>query len=181
MMSSQFKEKIHLQDYSKKPQIHGVKILDLPLFSDDGGSFVEIARIVETQNFVSLKNFSKFKVKQFNWSQIYPGVVKAGHLHFKQDDIWFVPPGDRVLVGLIDVRKSSPTSGEKMRFVLGAYKAQLLYIPRGVIHGVANIWQKPATLIYLVNQYWTDDSKKCDEYRVSWEEFGDEFWEMGKG
>lgn len=177
MLTQEYKSKTKLQDYSKKPQIQGVKILDLPMFSDDGGSFIEIARFSSGK----LKNFPKFDVHQLNWSEIYPGVIKAGHLHLKQDDIWFVPPNNRALVGLIDARENSKTSSQKMRFVLGANKAQLLFIPHGVIHGAANIWQKPATLIYLVNQYWTDEPRSCDEHRISWEEFGEGFWEVSKG
>lgn len=179
MIHDTYQNQIHKQDYSPKPKIEGIKIIDLPYFIDDGGIFCEIARILLDTGIQEY--FPDFKLRQINWSQIEPGLIKAGHLHKKQEDIWFVPPTDRVLVGLIDARQKSPTVNVKMRFVLGAGKARLLYIPRGVIHGCANPYQRPMTLIYLVNQYWTDDQKKSDEWRVDYQIFEKGFWEIAKG
>ncbi|HCA67378.1 MAG TPA: spore coat protein [Candidatus Jacksonbacteria bacterium] len=179
MISQTFADKISKQDYTKKALIEGVKIIDISYFTDDGGAFCEIARILDDAGVRD--HFAEFKLKQINWSQIEPGLIKAGHLHKNQEDIWFVPPTDRVLVGLMDVRKGSPTLGAKMRFVLGAGRARLLYIPRGVVHGCANPYTKPMTLIYLVNQNWTDDPEKSDEFRIDYSEFGEGFWEMVKG
>ncbi len=70
-------------------------------------------------------------VTQINFSRVLPGAIKAFHLHLNQEDVWFVPPTDRLLVGLVDVREKSPTFDQNMRFVLGANRARLLYIPRG--------------------------------------------------
>ncbi|MFH1712747.1 MAG: dTDP-4-dehydrorhamnose 3,5-epimerase family protein [Candidatus Jacksonbacteria bacterium] len=179
MIHDTYQNQIHKQNYSPKPKIEGVKIIDLPYFIDDGGVFCEIARILSDTGIQEY--FPDFKLRQINWSQIQPGLIKAGHLHKKQEDIWFVPPIDRVLVGLIDARKGSATVNVKMRFVLGAGKARLLYIPRGVIHGCANPYSRPMTLIYLVNQYWTDDQKNTDEWRVDYQIFGKGFWEIAKG
>lgn len=179
MFHSSYTNKITKQDYSKKPLIDGVKIIDIPYFTDDGGAFCEMARILDDAGI--REHFPDFKLKQINWSEIQPGLIKAGHIHKNQEDIWFVPPTDRVLVGLIDLRDGSQTLGVKMRFVLGAGRARLLYIPRGVAHGCANPYGKPMTLLYLVNQNWTDDPEKSDEYRIDYCEFGDGFWEMAKG
>lgn len=175
MITDKYQNKLTKQDYSKKPIIDGVKLIDVSFFSDDGGSFCEIARIMDD---ASVKdNFPEFKIKQVNWSQLETGVIKAGHLHKVQTDIWFVPPTDRVLVGLIDAREGSSSSDVKLRFVMGGGKAQLLFVPPGVIHGAANPYNRPMTLIYLVDQYW--DGK--DEWRVDWTEFGKGFWEIAKG
>ena len=35
-----------------------------------------------------------------------PGVIKAFHLHRRQTDVWFVPPGDKMLLVLLDVRRA---------------------------------------------------------------------------
>lgn len=179
MLHSDYQSRLTKQDYLPKPQIEGVKIIDLPYFSDDGGAFCEIARILIDAGIQ--EHFSDFKLRQINWSQIEPGLIKAGHLHKKQEDIWFVPPSDRVLVGLIDAREGSATVNVKMRFVLGAGKARLLYIPRGIIHGCANPYNRKMTVIYLVNQHWTDDQKESDEWRVDYQIFGKGFWEIAKG
>jgi dTDP-4-dehydrorhamnose 3,5-epimerase len=167
--------KLTKQDYSAHPKIDGVKIINLDYCVDDGGAFCEIARILEDSTVK--KHFPNFNLRQINWSQIESGLIKAGHLHKKQEDVWFVPPSDKIIVGLIDARPSSPSFKVKTRLILGGGKARLLYIPRGIIHGCANPYTRPMTIIYLVNQYW-DGS---DEWRVDYKEFGEGFWEIAKG
>ena len=101
------------------------------------------------------------------------------HLHYNQEDVWFIMPYDRLLIGLFDARKDSPTYNQTMRFVMGAGRAQALYIPRGVAHGLANVWQQPANMIYFVNQCF--DAKDPDERRLPWDILGEDFWEIKKG
>ena len=88
-------------------------------------------------------------------------------------------PYDRILVGLLDARKDSPTYNRSMRLVLGAGRAQALYIPRGVAHGLANLWQNPASMIYFVNQCF--DPNNPDEHRLPWNTLGEDFWTIRKG
>jgi dTDP-4-dehydrorhamnose 3,5-epimerase len=175
-IGEEFKNKITAQDYSKKPQIDGVKFFDINQFAEDGGVFAELARLDDSGNMLAVPGF---KVKQFNRSEMEPGTIKAWHLHFNQEDLWFVAPSDRLLVGLYDLRKNSQTYGVKMRFVLGAGKSRLLYIPRGVAHGVANLTNKTTPLIYVVNQFF--DANALDERRLPWDFLGKEFWELQKG
>jgi dTDP-4-dehydrorhamnose 3,5-epimerase len=108
-----------------------------------------------------------------------PGTIKAFHLHFNQEDVWFVMPYDRLLIGLFDARENSKTYKQSMRFVMGAGRAQILYLPRGVAHGLANIWQQPANMIYFVNQQF--DANQPDEQRLPWDTLGADFWEIKKG
>jgi len=171
-----FVGELSVQDYSKKPTIEGVKIIPLNLFVDDGGAMAEIVRLDENGNAQILP---AFKVRQSNLSLLMPGTIKAFHLHYNQEDLWVVMPYDRVLVGLVDCRKNSPSYQNSMRFILGAGRAQALYIPRGVAHGLANVWLQPANMIYLVNQQF--DSENPDEHRLPWNMLGDDFWEIKKG
>ncbi|MFH1426583.1 MAG: dTDP-4-dehydrorhamnose 3,5-epimerase family protein [Candidatus Kerfeldbacteria bacterium] len=175
-IAKEVRKDYNVQDYSKKPVIEGVELNKLQSFSDDGGYFVELSRFVNER----LKEFQDFSIEQMNFSQMLPGVVKAAHLHLKQEDIWFVPLSDRLLVGLMDCREDSPTKGEKMRFVMGGGRAELLYIPRGVAHGAANLWDKPAHVIYFVNNPFDPDPEKTDEGRLPWDTFGEGFWELSK-
>ena len=78
-------------------------------------------------------------MRQSSYSLVLPGAVKAFHLHFNQEDVWFVPPTDRLLIGLVDARKDSPTYGKPCALSWAAVRRSLLYIPRGVGHGCANI------------------------------------------
>ncbi len=175
-ISSNVRKKLHVQEYSAKPKIDGVQIVDLPTFSDDGGYFLELSRFVSGHP----KAFADFELKQMNFSEMMPGVIKAAHLHFQQEDIWFVPPSHRLLIGLMDVRDGSPTEGVHMRFVAGAGKARLIYIPRGIAHGAANLGTQTAAIIYLVNNEFTPDSEHTDEHRLPWDIFGADFWTLSK-
>ena len=175
-IGADYKEEISVQDYSRKKFIEGVQIINLPMFYDDGGCLAEILRFDENGNWQHLPDF---KVSQTTFSQMMPGVIKAFHLHFNQEDVWFIMPYDRMLIGLFDAREDSPTYNQQMRFVLGAGRAQALYIPRGVAHGLANVWQTPSNMIYFVNQHF--DANEPDERRLPWDILGADFWELKKG
>jgi dTDP-4-dehydrorhamnose 3,5-epimerase len=169
--SSQFQ----LQSYSREPVIEGVLLRELNCFVDDGGYFLELSRLSQGMS----EQFAGFEAKQVNYSRVLPGAVKAFHLHLHQEDIWFVPPHERALVVLTDQRKSSPTAGVTMRLVLGEGKSRLLYIPRGVAHGVANPWTEPVSVMYLVNQQF--DAGTPDEGRIPWDFLGKSIWDIAKG
>lgn len=165
------------QDYSKKPLIAGVKIVDLPYFADDGGYLLELGRWTKH----TMAAFPGFDLRQMNYSEMDPGVIKAWHLHYQQDDIWFIPPSHKLLLMMRDCRTKSTTKHVMMRVIAGAGKAKLVYIPRGVAHGAANLWQKPAAVLYFVNNHFTADPKQSDEQRLPWDQFGKEVWELTKG
>jgi dTDP-4-dehydrorhamnose 3,5-epimerase-like enzyme len=175
-LGTEFQPHLSTQDYSKKPTIDGVKLLDLRLMLDDGGSFAELVRLTEEG---ALEAFPDFTPRQSSYSEVLPGAIKAFHLHFNQEDVWFVPPTHRLLIGLVDVRKDSPTYKVSQRFVMGAGRAQLLHIPRGVGHGGANIWQQPASILYFVNQQF--DLANPDERRLPWDVLGADFWQLSQG
>lgn len=177
MFSKDIGKKIVKQSYKPASVIDGVKFIELKEFVDDSGSFLQLGKL----NRGILEDVPNFETKQMNYSQVYPGAIKATHIHKNQEDIWFVPASSRLLAGLKDIRKGSKTEGVVMRFVMGAGKSRLLVIPRGVAHGVANPWNETGTIIYFVNQYFSADEKKCDEYRLDPYFFGKDFWEIRKG
>ena len=175
-LGPEFRDKVTTQQYGSAPRIDGVRLIDLRLMTDDGGSFAELVRLDEEGN---LEGVPGFKVRQSSYSLMLPGVIKAFHLHYNQEDVWFVPPTDRIVVGLIDARRESPTYDVRMRLVLGAGKAQLLYIPRGVAHGGANLTPQSAVIFYYVNQHFSLGDP--DERRLPWDAAGPDFWEMTRG
>ena len=177
MFPKDIEKKLSKQCYGSAPKIEGVRFIDLKEFVDDGGSFLELGRFVKGTHTA----IPDFEAKQINYSRVLSGVIKATHIHKNQEDVWFVPPHDRLLVGLQDLREKSKTKGVTMRFVLGGGKSQLLIIPAGVAHGLANPWQAPATVIYFVNQHFSADEKVCDEYRLPPDFFGKDFWEIKRG
>jgi len=175
-ISSEFKSKVTTQEYGPKPAIDGVRIIDLKIMNDDGGSFMEVARLDDKGFLTALPDF---QVRQTSYSLVLPGAVKAFHLHFRQDDVWFVPPSERLLAGLIDTRDGSPSVGVSQRIALGGGKAQLLFIPRGVAHGVANLWAASGAIFYFVNQHF--DITDPDERRLPYDSAGEHFWEIQPG
>jgi len=104
--ADQFADELTTQGYGGGPRIDGVRVLDLRLLTDDGGSFAELVRLDESGR---LEAIPDFKVRQSSYSLVLPGAIKAFHLHFNQEDVWFVPPTDRLLVGLVDARRDSAT------------------------------------------------------------------------
>lgn len=175
-IDKRYQERLSTQRYESAPKIDGVAFVDLRRVVEDGGEFMELGRLTEAAEHSGLKGF---QVRQVNYSSLQPGTVKAWHVHKTQEDLWFVPPQFRLLVGLLDCRDGSPTSGQHMRFVMGDGRAQLLHIPRGVAHGVANPWPFVASMVYLVNQQFSVD--EADEHRLPWDLLGKEFWHAEPG
>ena len=173
---SQYSSQVSTQSYGKKGQIDGLELLHLPWNSDDGGNFSEIFRLDKGQ-VTGLKD--PFEAKQVSMSLIIPGTIKAYHLHYRQDDIWYVSPLQRLLVNLHDVREDSPTFDSHQRIVLGGGKNLLLRIPRGVAHGVANIYSQEMMLFYATNEQF--ELSNPDEQRLPWDIFGKDVWELSKG
>jgi dTDP-4-dehydrorhamnose 3,5-epimerase len=173
-LSPKIIDKLTLQEYGPRNMISGVRFIDFDFHSDDGGDFHELARLTGGVT----EMVPGFEVRQINRSRFNPGLVKAFHLHLKQDEVWAVHPLDRLLVGLIDVRRNSETEGVNMRFVLSAGKPRMLYIPKGVAHGGMVLGQSPVDVLYLVNQHFSLTSP--DEWRLPWNILGESFWEIKK-
>ncbi len=174
-LSREVLDKLRLQEYHREKPIFGVQLIDFDFYPDDGGDFFEVARL--SNGFA--ERVTDFELRQINRSRFNPGLVKAFHLHLRQDEIWAVHPLDRLIVGLFDVRSGSETEGTHMRLVLGGGKCKLLYIPRGVAHGGAVPGQNPVDVIYLVNQQFSLDNP--DEWRLPWNILGEDFWQISKG
>lgn len=169
--------RLSVQRYGAEARIEGVEVRDLVRHVDDGGSLVELARL----DGGALKTRPGFRVRQVNYSILEPGTIKAFHLHLRQSELWFAAPGARLLVGLLDARRDSPTRRAVMRFVLGDGRSALLHIPAGVAHGVSNPGERPAALVYLADQEFDPDPERCDERRLPWDTLGADFWERQRG
>lgn len=175
-IDGKYQKQLYIQDYSKKEVIEGVKIIELKNMSGEDGDFSELLRL-NIQG--EAEGFPGFYLRQISRSKMIPGSVKAWHIHFAQEDIWHILPSDKLLLGLWDIRKDSPTKHKSMRLALGGGKAHLIYIPRGVAHGAVNFSNKEGTILYFVNAQF--DIANPDEHRLPWDALGKEFWELPKG
>jgi dTDP-4-dehydrorhamnose 3,5-epimerase len=166
------------QSYAARPAIEGVVLGEVPVFRGPDGLFGELMRLDGDH---AVQGLAGFRPIQWNWSLLEPGAVKAWHLHLAQEDLWIVPPDSALLVGLVDLRRQSPTASAVQRLALGAGRCHRLLIPRGVAHGVANLGVRAQVMLYAVNQFFTPDPAHTDEWRLPWDRFGAEVWAMDKG
>ena len=166
-----------IQDYAPTPRIEGLEIIELRRFNDDGGAMTELGRFDDGQ----LQAAPGFTAQQMNYSIMDPLAIKAFHLHKRQTDVWFVPPSDKILLCVGDVRKGSPTEGLVQRIVLGDGKSFQVRIPPGVAHGCKNLLTaRTSAIIYFVDVQFSVDAK-CDEGRLPWDFFGTELWDVERG
>lgn len=171
------KRAFHLQSYAPAVTIEGVRLVELKRHADDGGSMTELARLVDGHP----EMLADFTVRQVNYSEMAPGALKAFHLHQRQTDVWYVPPSDRLLIVLLDVRKQSRTEGTRMRVMLGNGSSRLLVIPPGVAHGARNLGTETGRIIYLTDLHFSAEPSACDEGRLPWDFAGADIWDMTKG
>ena len=176
-LSSQAKRVFQTQSYTPRTTIDGVQIMELKRHDDDGGSMTELARLVDGVP----QSVSDFVVRQVNFAEIAAGTIKAFHVHARQTDVWFVPPTDRVLILLADVRRGSRTEGATMRFMLGNGSSRMVRIPPGVAHGAKNLGSTTGHIIYLTDLHFSPDPSDCDEGRLPWDYLGAEVWDVTRG
>lgn len=134
--------------------IEGTVLEDLVTHTDERGFFREIIRVTD--------EFFAEGFGQWSHSLMYPGVIKAWHIHKKQIDWWYVCNG-LLKVALHDTRPDSPSYRETMEFLMGDDQpARLVRIPPGVAHGCKCL-NGPANLFYVTSSVYDPD----DEGRIA--------------
>jgi dTDP-4-dehydrorhamnose 3,5-epimerase len=132
-------------------QIEGVVVQPLVRHADDRGWFEEVIRVTDA--------FFAEGFGQWSHSKMYPGVVKAWHIHKTQIDWWYVPFG-RIRVALHDLRPESQTRGVTQELQMGEdLPPVLLKIPAGVAHGCKVIGAMPAHLFYVTSCTYNPDEE----------------------
>ena len=175
--SPKAKAQYKLQSYEKKRGIEGLEIVELKRFNDDGGAMTELARL----DGGAVQGLKGFQALQVNYSTMEPLAIKAFHLHRRQTDVWFVPPADKILLVVADVRAGSPTEGLVQRIVLGDGNSRLVRIPPGVAHGAKNLRPSaPGVIVYFVDVHFSVGAE-CDEGRLPWDHFGAQVWDVERG
>ncbi|HEX7041770.1 MAG TPA: dTDP-4-dehydrorhamnose 3,5-epimerase family protein [Patescibacteria group bacterium] len=172
-IAKEYQNFISVQDYSKKPEIKDVQVVQINVFTGEDGDFSELVRLTPEGK---LEAFPNFLPRQISRSKVLPGSVKAWHFHLKQDEIQTVLPEDKLIIGLWDLREESPTKGMTMRLAFGGGKGHWVYIPRGVAHGYMNPFVKDATVLYLTSEQFNIEDP--DEQRLPWDSMGPDFWKI---
>jgi dTDP-4-dehydrorhamnose 3,5-epimerase len=134
--------------------IDGVKIKKLKVIPDERGWLMEILRSDDDI-------FEKFG--QVYLTTAYPGVVKAWHLHKKQQDNFTCIKG-MMKVALYDSRKGSPTHKEINEFFIGERNPTLISVPPLVYHGFKAIGTESAFFLSIPTLPY--NYGEPDEYRL---------------
>lgn len=105
--------------------IDGVEVFPLRRIQDERGMVMHMLRADD-------KHFSGFG--EIYFSVVYPGVIKAWHLHSRMTINYAVVDGNIKLV-LCDQRPASRTRGEVQEIFFGQVNYQLVRVPPGVVNG----------------------------------------------
>jgi dTDP-4-dehydrorhamnose 3,5-epimerase len=138
----------------ESPAIKGLYIVQLKVFEDSRGRFMETFR----KEWFPQREWG---IIQNNRSDSKKGVLRGLHFHYHQVDYWYCPFG-RIRAGLVDLRPESPTFRNSTTVEMGEENNVGLFVPVGVAHGFAALTD--CTLMYVVDNYY--DS--TDEFGVIW-------------
>jgi dTDP-4-dehydrorhamnose 3,5-epimerase len=114
--------------------IDGVEIIPLRTIPDERGMVRHMMKSTDP-------HFHGFG--EIYFSVIFPGAIKAWHMHRKMELNYAVISGNIKLV-LHDARKGSPTQRETQEIFLGEENYVLVKVPPGVVNGFAAIGTEKA-------------------------------------
>ena len=134
--------------------IAGVRLHPVAVWPDDRGHFLEVQRVGQ-----GLAAEFPTASTQVSATVTYPGIVKAFHYHCRQYDCWTVVKG-MLQIALVDMRKHSPTFGERNTLYVGEMRPWQVLIPPGVAHGYKVIGREPAVLVYVTSRCY-DPADEC--------------------
>ena len=140
--------------------IPGVLIVDRPMHADDRGSFREVVRLNELEQFRNVP----FNPVQWNHSYSLPRVIRA--LHAEPWNKLVYPITGELFTALVDIRPESPTFGTVLTFTLNDRNRHALFIPNGVANSICVAGDQPVHYCYLVDSYWNDAPKPA----VAWDD-----------
>jgi dTDP-4-dehydrorhamnose 3,5-epimerase len=139
--------------------IHDIIIRDLMKYQDQRGWLMELFRSDEiAKEFLPAMSYI---------SQTEPGVARGPHEHKDQADLFcFVGPS-MFQVYMWDIRKNSPTFGNKMVINAGEQKPQAIIVPAGIVHAYRNVGKIQGWIINLPNRLYAGKERKeiVDEIR----------------
>ncbi len=128
----------------------GVKIYTLETHRDERGSLTEVFRNswCHEQHFL-----------QWNYFTNEANVLRGVHVHPVHTDYLIILTGS-IMVGLLDLRKQSPTYFKSYLIELSSEPRQAIIIPNGIAHGLYS--KGLSSYIIGIDQYWgTEDDLGC--------------------
>jgi dTDP-4-dehydrorhamnose 3,5-epimerase len=106
-----------------------------------------------------------FEVYRQSWPGLFPtvqwnvcsssaGVVRGAHAHVNYLEFYTLPFG-RVILGLADIRRQSPTFGRSIQLNWSAHDGFAVIVPIGVAHVV--FFEENSLLAFGLSGYWERD------------------------
>ena len=142
-------------------EITDVKIIEVDVFGDERGFFMETFRVDEFVKKTGAKPFV-----QDNHSKSTKGILRG--LHYQQQQtqgkLVRVTSGEVYDVA-VDMRKSSSTFGQAVGVVLSAENKRQLWVPEGFAHGFY-VMSESAEFVYKCTDYYHPES----EVSVRWDD-----------
>ena len=105
--------------------IEGIEVFPLRRIQDERGMVMHMLK-------ASDPHFQKFG--EIYFSIIYPGVIKAWHLHSRMTINYAVVMGN-IKLALFDQRPDSKTKGQLQEIYVGQVNYNLVRVPPGVVNG----------------------------------------------
>ena len=133
---------------------HGVVWRELTTHADHRGDLTEVFRAEWHEGPAPV---------QWNFVRSERNVLRGVHAHPRHDD-YLVMLRQRMLLGLKDLRRDSPTHDLAAMVELDGDHLSAIFIPHGVAHGF--YLPSEALYIYAVNSYWD----RSDELRCRWDD-----------
>ena len=134
--------------------IDGVRIKQLRVIPDERGRVMEILR----RDDECFLGFGQVYI-----TTVYPGVVKAWHLHKIQTDNICAVRG-MIRLALYDARPDSPTRGEIMELHAGEHNPLLITVPPEIYHGWKGVGECEAIVVNTPTEPY--NREQPDEYRL---------------
>jgi dTDP-4-dehydrorhamnose 3,5-epimerase len=126
-----------------KTGIEGCGIVPIPTNPDGRGYLQELYR----QSWPGV-----FPAVQWNAVVSKAGVVRGTHVHVGYDEFYTLPQG-RVLLGLADIRRDSPTYRKSEQFEWSAAHGFAVVVPAGVAHTI--LFKEDSVLLFGLSGYWS--------------------------
>ncbi|MEK9628833.1 MAG: dTDP-4-dehydrorhamnose 3,5-epimerase [Nitrospinota bacterium] len=149
-------------------KIPGMMLIDLDVFRDPRGSFLE-----SYQKERYKEHGLDVEFVQDNHSHSTKNVLRGMHYQINQPQghLVYVVKGEIFDVG-VDLRKGLPTFGHWLGFRLSESRPQQLFLPEGVAHGFCTLSEK-ADILYKCTDYFDPDDEGgvlwCDpELNIDW-------------
>ncbi|MBA2686945.1 MAG: dTDP-4-dehydrorhamnose 3,5-epimerase family protein [Gemmatimonadaceae bacterium] len=138
--------------------IDGVVVTPLKQIPDERGAIMHMLRS-------DAPHFQQFGEIYFSW--VFPGAIKAWHLHREMVLNYAVPTG-RIKLVLYDDRAESPTKGQLMEIFVGEGKYDLITIPALVWNGFKGVGTKPAMVANCTTiPHRADEIERMDPFSTT--------------